>query len=152
MKAETKFESTLCQIIIWGSSLGGAVGAAALQAFRPPMLFVFSAYTVVAFFLGFGIFLAFWKLFFAERKDTRTKFLYYAVTVILIASGLAGVVYPMRFVAKENLRELIIGFVLAVGALSGVAMMLVFCKRFLDEDERKNSEIKPTEIEPVIPK
>lgn len=123
----------------YGSSLCGAVVAAALQAFRGGMSFEFSFYTLLAAVIGFAAFVVFWKLFFAERKDKRSKVLFVGVTVLLIAGGVAGVLYPLRFVSSHEFPNLVKGLIAAALALSGGAILLFKCKRFFDADERRTA-------------
>jgi hypothetical protein len=137
MKTENKSESTLQQFMTYGSSLCGAFVAAALQAFRGGMSFEFSIFTLIAAVIGFVAFVVFWKLFFSERKKRQTKIIFIAVTIILIAGGVAGVLYPLRFVASHEFPNLVKGLVAAAFALSGGALLLFGCKRFFDADERR---------------
>src|SRR5689334_18745037 len=120
MDKKAPLESRLQNIVIWGSALGGAVLAATLQAYRLPSSFEFSGYTVLALLLGGGVFWAYWKLFFIQRQFRGLKLLQQLFTGILIAAGLAGVLYPLRFVGREQLPQLFIGLTTAVFALSGV--------------------------------
>lgn len=122
----------------YGSGLCGAAVAAALQSFRGGMIFAFSIYTLIAATLGFAAFVLFWNLFFSERKDKRTKIIFAGVTVILIAGGVAGVLYPLRFVASQEFPNLVKGLVAAALALLGGALLLWRCKQFFDADEQKN--------------
>ncbi len=141
MKIENQTESRLQQFMTYGSSLCGAAAAAALQSFSGGISFKFSIYTLVAAIVGFAMFVAFWKLLFSRRKDKRTKLLLGAVTAVLIAGGLAGVLYPLKFVARTEFPQLVTGLVAAALALSGGVILLIGCKRFFDADEQKNTEV-----------
>lgn len=143
MKTETQSESTLQKFMTYGSSLCGAFAAAALQSFRGGMSFHYSIFTLAAAVIGFLVFVAFWKLFFSERKGTREKVIFVLVTIVLIGGGVAGVLYPLRFVASHELPNLLKGLVAAAFALSGGALLLFSCKRFFDADERRD-ESGPT--------
>jgi hypothetical protein len=137
MKTENQSESRLQQFMTYGSSLCGAVVAAALQAFRGGMSFEFSILTFLAAVFGFVAFVVFWKLLFSERKNKRTRIYFAGVTVLLIAGGIAGVLYPLRFVSSHEFPNLVKGLIAATLALSGGAFLLFRCKRFFDADERR---------------
>lgn len=142
MKMENKTDKTetiLQQFIIYGSSLCGAFVAAALQAFRGGMSFSFSVYTFLAAVVGFAAFVLFWKLFFSARASKHSRFLFVVVSVVLIVGGLAGVLYPLRFVAHTEFPNLVTGLVAAALALSGGALFLFGCKRFFDADEKNHT-------------
>ena len=146
MKVENKTESKLQQIIIYGSGLSGGALAALLQSFRGGMSFAPSIFTVVAAVAGFAAFVLFWKLLFLEHRDKRAKILLASITILLIAGGLTGVLYPLKYVAKNEFPNLVTGIVAAVFALSGAALLLWSCKRFLDADERLNDASVETPV------
>ncbi|WP_150107596.1 hypothetical protein [Pedosphaera parvula] len=139
MDKNTQLASNLQSIVIWGSALGGAVLAATLQAYRLPSSFEFSGYTMAASAVGGVVFWAYWKLFFVKRQFRGFKLLQFLFTVVLIGAGLAGVLYPLRFVSREQLPQLFIGLSTAVFALSGVGLLLRGCKLMFEEDERNNA-------------
>jgi CDP-diglyceride synthetase len=138
MDTNVQLESNLRRIVIWGSAVSGAVLAATLQAYRLPSSFEFSGYTAIAFLIGGAVFWGYWKMFFMERQFRGFKALRFVLTVLLVAAGLAGVLYPLRFVGREQLPQLFTGLVMAAFALSGVGMLLLGCKRLFDEDEKQN--------------
>ena len=140
MKTETDNERVLKQIIIWGSALAGGFGAASLEALRPNVTFVISPATAIAFLGGVALVAAFWKSLFHPSTGSIQRFFRFATSALLVAGGVAGVIYPLRFVAPAQFPALITGLAVAVCALSGVAGLLYLCKRFLDDDERKMAE------------
>lgn len=140
MKTRADNEWVLKQIIIWGSSLAGGFGAASMEALEPNLSFALSFKTLIAFLCGTALVVAFWKSIFHPTIGPCRKILRLVTSVLLIAGGFAGVLYPLRFVAPSQFPALITGLAVAVCALSGVAALLYLCKRFFDEDERKNTE------------
>lgn len=140
MKTRTDNEWVLRQIIIWGSSLAGGFGVASMQALEPDLSFTLSYKTLIAFVCGMALVVAFWKSIFHPSSGKRRKVLRLVTSVLLIAGGLAGVLYPLRFVDPSQFPALITGLSVVVCALGGVATLLYLCKRFLDEDEREREE------------
>ena len=143
MKTRTDNAWVLKQIIIWGSSLAGGFGAASMQALQPNLSFALSFKTLIAFVCGLALVATFWKSIFHPLIGARRKFLRVVTSVLLVAGGFAGVLYPLRFVAPSQFPALITGLSVAVCALGGVATLLYLCKRFLDEDERKREKTTP---------
>jgi hypothetical protein len=129
----------LRRIVIWTSSFSGGALAATLQSFRLPVALEFSGYTVLAFVLGWGIFWAYWKIFFMEHEIRGMKLWRIATTALLIMAGLAGVLSPLRFVNHDQLPELFTGLITAAIALSGVVLLLLGSKWLFDQDEKENT-------------
>lgn len=140
MKTPADNEWVLKQIIIWGSSVAGGFGAASMQALETNLSFALSYKTLVAFVCGMALVVAFWKSIFHPLTGARQRVLRLVTSGLLIAGGFAGVLYPLRFVSPSQFPALITGLSVAVCALGGVATLLYLCKRFFDEDERKNTE------------
>src|ERR1700733_13166834 len=101
----------ILRIITFGSALTWGGIMASLQALTPaPAGFSFhvSWLTVAAFIGGTAAVYFFWRLI-AEA--------------LLILSGVAAFLYPLRFVPKSKLPEISIGLAFAVAALSIVAAL-----------------------------
>ena len=93
-------------------------------------------HTLVAF--GFGALLPWlaWRLVFASTPaNRRSRMAIFAAVLGLL--GLLGFFYPMRYVASEKMADLMIGFALAVGALSIAGGLVWLVKRYLEADERR---------------
>jgi len=125
--------------VTWGSSLCGAIAVATLQSFRLPSSFDFSFFTVVAFFLGGGVFWAYWSLIFSNRRFRDLRRWQILLTAILVTIGLAGVLYPLRFVNETERSQLFTGLITAVFALSGVGLLLLGCRRLFGEGDKAES-------------
>jgi hypothetical protein len=125
----------LRQIIIYGSSLGVGAAAASLEALRPHYIFEFSARTVFAFALGMGVLWAYWQIVFSPRDTRGWRIFRNLATIGVIAGGLLAFLYPLRYIAPSRYPELATGLCAAIFALSGVAIMLLLCRRFFEDEE-----------------
>jgi len=141
VQKDTKNERDVLRIMIWGSAVAFGFLAAALQALRPrPAGFTFniSALTWLAFILGTGVGVIFWKIVLSRAGGAREKRVRFVIELVLLLLGAAAFLYPLRFVPSEKLPELLIGLVTAAVALSIVAGLLIMMGRFLGSDEKKN--------------
>jgi hypothetical protein len=125
--------------MIWGSSLVAGFGTASLQALQPGLSFQISIKTFVAFAIGAGVLAVCWRVIVNPSTERSQKVRRFAVSALLAVAGLAGLLYPLRFVAPAQFRPLCIGIAMALCALSGVAILLLMCKRIFDADERNNA-------------
>src|SRR5207302_6737638 len=122
-------KSVLGRIMVFGSSLVGGFATASLEALQPGFSFRISVMTFVAFAAGFGLLSLYWKILFHPSRSPAHRRLRRAASVLLALGGIAGFLYPLRFIAHSNVREVAAGLVMALGAVVGVAALLLFCKR-----------------------
>src|ERR1051326_2323090 len=134
MKGQVDNERALRRIMICGSSLAAGFGTASLQALQPGLSFRISINTAVAFLIGAAVLAVCWRIILNRSLERRQKLTRLAVLAMLALAGLAGLLYPLRFVAPDQLRPLRIGIAMALCALSGVATLLLMCKRMFDRD------------------
>ena len=109
MQSETKNERDVMRIMIWGTAVAFGFLAATLQALRPkPAGFTFqiSALTILAFAVGVGIVLGFWKIILNRSGSSRQKSLRFWAEVLLLCFGMGAFLYPLRFVPSEKLPEM----------------------------------------------
>ena len=129
---------TLRLLISVGSSLTAGFAVASLEALRPNFSFEISWKTVVAFFIGAILLYCYWKVIFRQSNSSSGKRLRWAASLVLAALGVLGFLYPLRFIAPNNYKEVTSGLLMAFGAILAVVTLLWLCKRFLDEDTRWN--------------
>jgi hypothetical protein len=120
--------------MILGSSLALGFGTASLEALQRDFSFRISAKTLVAFVLGATLLYIYWRILLNPSKAPRQKRLRVAASIALFIGGVVGFLYPLRFIAPNNYREVAAGLLAAFAGLSVVATLLLFCKRFLDKD------------------
>jgi hypothetical protein len=129
----------LLRVITCGSALTWGGIMASLQALRPDATgFSFHAswLTFVAFIAGTASVYFFWKVML--RKAAGQKLWRRIAEALLILSGVAAFLYPLRFVPKAKLPEISIGPAIAFVALSMVGFLLLAIRRFLLADARRN--------------
>lgn len=119
--------------MIWGSAIGAGFGAASLAALQPRLDFAFSYKAILAFFAGTALVYFYWRFIFSSLAEEGSKAPRTAFTVFMCLLGIAGLLYPLRFVAPNHFGEVLTGLLTAFLALSGVATLLVVCTRFLRE-------------------
>jgi hypothetical protein len=134
MKTQADNRRDLRQIIIYGSSLALGAAAASLEALRPHYEFVFSTRTGLAFFLGAGVLWGYWQILFHPDNRRHWRLVRGLATAVVGVGGLAAFLYPLRYVAASRYPELATGLFAAVFALSGVAIMLLLCRRLFEGD------------------
>lgn len=132
----------LLRIATFGSALTWGGIMASLQALTPaPEGFSFriSWLTFAAFFLGTAAVYLFWRVMLRKTEGSHQKLWRLIAEILLVLSGVAAFLYPLRFVPKSKLPEISIGLAFAVVALSIVACMLLLIRRFLNADDRQNN-------------
>ena len=148
--SESRSSRDFFKIASVGTALGfGAAAASAASLRSSPTGFSFqvTAGTFVAFAIGGAVALIYWKLVASNSKAARRG------SFLLALAGVGLFLYPLRFVPAGNLHDLIIGLILATGALSIAGFLLWRVKRFLDMDsqqadagtEQPASSIKPSQ-------
>jgi hypothetical protein len=128
---ESVLSPGLYKIVLGSTALGLGCMAATLEALRPSAAgfgFSVSAWTFVAFAIGLGAGLLYWKLEAGSRLVGRVA------NAVLLLGGVAGFLYPLRFVPEDKMTDIGIGLGLAVCALSLGGFMLWRLKSFFDKD------------------
>jgi hypothetical protein len=138
MKTQAGLDPTLRRIMVLGGSLGFGFAMASLQALQPNFTFQISLKTPVAFLLGSAMLFLYWKILLHPSQSPGQKRLRVVATAVLAFAGVGGFLYPLKFIAPNNHAEVMVGLATAFCGLSGVAALLLCCKRFLEKDARKN--------------
>jgi hypothetical protein len=131
----------LLRIVTFGSALTWGGIMASLQALVPVgagFSFRVSWLTFAAFIAGTGAVYFFWQIILRQTEGPHQKIWRLIAETVLILSGAAAFLYPLRFVPKSKLPEISIGLSFAVTALSIVACLLLSIRRFLNEDARQD--------------
>jgi hypothetical protein len=128
-------QSNLRQIMVWGSAVGAGFGAGSLAALQPHLDFAFSYKPVVAFVVATMLVYFYWQLIFRSLEEPSLRPKRNVATVLLCLLGVAGLLYPIRFIAPHNYGEVLTGLVTAFIALSGVATLLLMTIRFFNDEQ-----------------
>ncbi|MDB6030698.1 MAG: hypothetical protein JWM16_1036 [Verrucomicrobiales bacterium] len=129
----TSNERNLREIMIWGSAIGAGFGAASLAALQPHLDFAFSYRPVLAFIVAMALVYFYWNLIFRSLDEPALRVRRNVATGLICLLGIAGLLYPIRFIAPHNYGEVMTGLITAFVALSGVAALLLLCRRFFNE-------------------
>jgi hypothetical protein len=121
--------------MIWGSAIGAGIGAGSLAALQPHLEFAFSYRSVIAFVLATMLVYCYWKLIFRSLEVPNLKVKRNVATVLMCLLGVAGLLYPIRFIAPHNYGEVLTGLITAFIALSGVATLLLLTARFFNQEQ-----------------
>lgn len=141
----------LLRVASIASALGVGGMTAAVYALRigPDGAFVvMDAGVVVAFLVGALLGLGFWRLLMKwgltraadGKSDPRQRSRTVLFAVLVVLGGVALFLYPLRFVSRGKLIEILIGMVTAGLAVSVAAWLFFRVKRFLDEDTDQQSD------------
>ena len=131
----------LIRVITFGSALTWGGIMASLQAlthegagfsFHPSWL------TFAAFIAGTAAVYVFWQIMLHKTANAHQKLWRLIAELLLILSGVAAFLYPLRFVPKAKLPDISIGLAFAVVAISIVSLLLLGIRRFLNADAREN--------------
>ena len=147
----TSGSSTLFRIAGIGASLafGAMVGTLfALKPVRDGFTFKVNAGVVIAFIAAAIFAWFYWRLverMAAEKTPQRRqkKFVVFSVGLLLV--GLVSFLYPLKFIAEEKRKDVFIGLALAVGCITGVSIVMMKVKRFLDADLKESEQKKRDE-------
>jgi hypothetical protein len=140
METDTRVISApLRRIMVVGSSLAAGFGTASLEALQPNFSFKITFRTVIAFVAGAMLLAVYWRILLSPSKRPGQKRLRFTASALLAVGGLAAFLYPLRFIAPSNSLDVAIGLLAAFCGISAVIILLLWCKRFLDDDTRNNS-------------
>ena len=136
--------STLFHIAGLGSSLGFGAMVASLFAVRASaagFAFEFTVPSVIAFLVSGMLAWLYWRLvarMAAEKapEQRRKKFLIFSAGLLLI--GVVAFLYPLKFIPAEKRKDVFIGLSLAVGCLSGVGLVMLKVRKFLEADLKES--------------
>jgi hypothetical protein len=131
----------LLRVISIGSALTWGGIMASLQALTPVATgfsFQVSWLTFAAFVAGTAAVYYFWQILLRKRDGTHGKLLRLTAETLLVLSGAAAFLYPLRFVPKAKPPEISIGLATATVALSIVGLLLLGIRRFLNADAAQN--------------
>jgi len=131
--AESRSTRFFFRIASVATALALGCAAASMQSLHwnsSKLSFQISNGTFVAFAVGAGVALIFWKVVTGSASSARKGSMWLALV------GVCVFLYPLRFVPAEKLPDIAIGLSLAVAALSTVACMIWQVKRFLDWDKK----------------
>ena len=140
--ASPKHERDLLRVMIAGTAISFGFMAALLQTLRVDAngwVFALSGGTVLAFLAGAGLTVGVWRLALRQQGRRGGRFARLLPPLVLL-TGVAAFLYPLRFVAAERLPDIGVGLVLATGALSFVGWMLWRVGSYLEQDARQNAE------------
>jgi hypothetical protein len=141
MKTAPDPEQTFLKIVRFASSLGFGVmlaTATMLRSTRAGFSFEFSWLAPLAFALGFGATMAFW------RRAAQGRTLRWPSAGMLLLGGCVFLA-PLRFVPKENLFNVISGLFCAAMVLSFGGFMIFRLIRLINEGEQRNAEREAAE-------
>jgi hypothetical protein len=134
MGNETKFDPGLSRIIVICLSLAFTVLIGTMEALRVSdngFTFEITWRTALALALGAAVVIpCFYTLVYSGTKATRT-----IAKIIIIATGITGFFYPLRFVPHRQMRAIFGGLALAIFAIGLVATFLYLLHRFLSKEE-----------------
>ena len=125
----------LMKIVLWSTALSFGCAFASDQALKfttGGFSFEFSLGTVIAFIVGTGFGLLFWRLAAGGKSSLRKA------TGLMILVGVGLFLYPLRFVEARHLPEVAVGLIAAVFALSVLGFLTLQVKHYFDADEREN--------------
>ena len=125
----------ICSALTWGAIVASLE---ALTLAPSGFSFHITWLTVVAFLAGTAAVCFFWLMMLRKLGGPAEKRWRLTAEVLLILSGVAAFLYPLRFVPKSKLPEISIGLASAAVALSIVGLLLLAIRRFLNADERQN--------------
>lgn len=142
MANETRSDSQFFGVMVYGLALGFGGVCASLASIRStPAGFTIdlSLRTALAFVLGTVLMVPCFRIIlFSESKKRKL-----VAWSIVGATGLAGFLYPIRFVPTEKMRDIVVGLISAVFALSGIAALMILTHRFLEADRKSSDDKNP---------
>ncbi len=126
----------MLHLFIYGFALAFSAVIASLETLRlksSGFTFEVSWRTLVVFVAGAALLVPLLKVAFdPARKRWRWLALFPLVLI-----GVAGFLYPLHFIPQEKVREIAVGLVCAVAALSTVGGILLLLHRALEADAKR---------------
>jgi hypothetical protein len=129
-------ERDLFKVMAISTALAFGALLASLESLRSGpegLTFQVSFRTLLAFLAGGGITLGCWRVIIRSGAVVRRTSLV-AGTILLALIGIGAFLYPLRFVSREKLPDILVGLGLAACALSVVGGLLWLVHRFLSRD------------------
>ena len=120
------------------AGVGGSL--ASLSSTPRGLIFTFGPGVVFAAVLGAVLGWLYWKLILRlssadqNGRGNVRKFWYIGGAAVLL--GIVAFLYPARFVARENMREVLEGLIMAFAVLAFVAFLFWRAVRFFNEDSQ----------------
>jgi hypothetical protein len=138
--------STLFRIAGIGASLAFGAMVASLFALKSKpngFSFEINAIAIVAFVVAGALGWFYWRMIARMATDSapqvrKKKFVVFSIGLVLI--GIVSFLYPLKFIPKEKRKDVFIGLALAAGCITGVALVMMKVKRFLDADLKRSEE------------
>ena len=138
--------STLFRIAGFGAALAfGAMVASlfALKSAPEGFTFEINVLTIIAFLTAATFAWFYWRMIARMAAEgtpdnRRKKFIAFSIGLVLV--GLVSFLYPLKFIPEEKRKDVFIGLALAAGCLSGVGLVMLKVKKFLDADLKKSEE------------
>lgn len=137
MVTQTKFDPGLSRIMVVCLSLAFVTLICSMEALRvTPTGFAFQITwrTGLAMVLGALVVVpCFYTLVYRGTAVTRR-----IAKLIIVAIGVCGFFYPLRFVPHQQMRAIFGGLALAICAIGLVATFIYLLHRFLEQDTEKH--------------
>ena len=138
-----------------GVALGFIVASLySLQAAEGGLSFEFSIGVLPAFLAGMAAAWVYWSLASrlilpadgrADPASARRKFIGFGL--VMAVGTLAAFLYPLRFVPREKLPDILQGLVMAALVLGGIGWVILRIKRFFDADAELTERAEQEERE-----
>jgi|SRR5579859_1715602 len=135
-------ERDLFKVMAVSTALAFGALLASLESLRAGAAgfsFQVSLRTLLAFLVGGGIALGYWAVVLRSGAAVRRTGLV-AGTVFLVSLGIGAFLYPLRFVSRDKLPDILVGLGLAACALSIVGGLLWLVRRFFSQDSASQEE------------
>jgi hypothetical protein len=147
MNDDSKTQRRLYPIFTFSTALAFGCMLGTLEALRPDadgFHFEVSYKTLIAFVAGGAIAFPVWRLILNGTRlgQRNLNFATGTMVVLLLVLGVGAFLYPLRYVPREKWPEIRTGLITAVCALSCVAGLLWGVKRFVDSDEKKQTDLE----------
>jgi hypothetical protein len=135
-------EQNLFKVMAISTALAFGALLASLESLRSGVAgfsFQVSLRTLLAFLVGGGMALGYWRVVLKSGDAVRRTGLV-AGTVLLVLLGIGAFLYPLRFVSRDKLPDILVGLGLAACALSIVGGLLWLAHKFLSQDSSSQDE------------
>ncbi len=149
-----KDQQGLMQVAKLGTALsfGALTGSLwAMDAGPTGLRFKFSAGVMVAALVGVVVAFVYWRLLQkmiatdekstaagTDGKDSVDYKKFVGFTILLFVATLLAFLYPLRYAPSEKHQDIAFGMVLAFACIAGVARVVWWLKKVLDEDDQQN--------------